>query len=252
MDNSAPIGVLDSGLGGLSVLRQLRQLMPGENYLYFGDSANAPYGTRPPEEVIGLATAAVEKLTAKGIKALVLGCNTATAVAFEALRQRWPELILVGIEPAVAPAAAENPGGHIGVLATPVTLAGPKFLGAKTQAEKLCRVSPIPGPGLVELVEAGMTDTPEAEALLHRLLDPYRGQLDGLVLGCTHYPFLEKAIRRVIGDVKLYDGAALTARQAMAALTQRQLLHRGPGSLVLENSLGTPEILELTRRLAGD
>ena len=119
-----PIGVFDSGVGGISVLRALIHKMPGENYLYFGDSANAPYGTRSPQEVTALAMAVADHLVAQGVKALVIACNTSTSVAIEQFRQRYPELTVVGIEPSVGLAAAQYPTGRIGVLATPATIAG--------------------------------------------------------------------------------------------------------------------------------
>ena len=246
------IGVFDSGVGGISVLRQLRKALPNERYLYFGDSANAPYGTRPVEEIRALTLAAAEKLVRQDIKALVIACNTATSAALEALQQTYPNLIVVGIEPAVAVAANQFPGGHVGVMATPATLKGARFLARKAQYESLCKITPLPAPGLMELVEAGKADSPEADALLHTILDPCAPALDGLVLGCTHYPFTENAVRRVLGEnITLFDGAVITAQLTKEALTERNLLHEGPGEVIFQNSLPGDRMLTLSRQLAG-
>ena len=246
------IAVFDSGVGGISVLRQLLRVLPGERYLYFGDSANAPYGTRPREEVEALTLAAAEKLMVRGVKAFVIACNTATSAALEALGKRYPETIVVGIEPPLALASEQFPGGHVGVLATPGTLKGERFRNAKAHFEKSLRITPLPAPGLMDLVEAGKADSPEADALLHQLLDPYAGGLDALLLGCTHYPFAAASIRRVLGDgVALLDGAVITAAETKRALEEKGLLHEGPGEVIVENSLPGDRMLSLSRQLAG-
>ena len=188
------IAVFDSGVGGISVLRHLRKFLPQEQFLYYGDTANAPYGSRPTEQVRELTLAAVQKLTEHcPLKALVVACNTATAAAVKELRQQYPELIVIGIEPALKLAADHFPHGHIGVMATEVTLREEKFDTLLHRFDGNCTIEKIPAPGLVELVEAGKADSPEAEALLRKLLGPYIGKLDALVLGCTHYPFAAKA-----------------------------------------------------------
>lgn len=246
------IAVFDSGVGGISVLRRLLKVLPNERYLYFGDSVNAPYGTRSREEVEALTLAAAEKLVARGVKAFVIACNTATSAAYEALKAAFPQVIVVGIEPPLALAAEKFPGGHVGVLATPGTLKGQRFLDSKARFEGTVQITPLPAPGLMDLVEAEKADTPEADALLHGLLDPYVGKLDALLLGCTHYPFAEKAIRRVLGDkTALLDGAVLTAEATKAALKAAGLLYTGPGELQIENSLPGDRMIGLSRRLAG-
>lgn len=231
------IAVFDSGLGGISVLRQLRKIMPGERYLYFGDSANAPYGSRPTEQVRALTLAAAERLRQeKPLKALVLACNTATAAAVRQLREAYPDLIVIGIEPALKVAADHFPGGRIGVMATEVTLREEKF---DTLLHRFpnCSVTKIPMPGLVELVEAGKCDSPEMDALLQTLLHPYVGKLDAVVLGCTHYPLAAKAISRVLGeDVVLLDGGEGTARESRRRLEKAGLLEEGRGEIIMENS----------------
>ena len=154
------IAVFDSGVGGISVLRQLRKLMPHENYIYYGDSANAPYGSRTTEEVRALTLAAAEKLTTEyPVKALVIACNTATAAAIEVLRETYPDLIVIGIEPAVKLAADHFPGGRLGVMATEVTLREEKFDALVHRFDRECTITKIPAPGLVQLIEAGKVDT---------------------------------------------------------------------------------------------
>ena len=239
------IAVFDSGLGGISVLRHLRRLMPGERYLYFGDSANAPYGSRPTQEVRDLTLAAAEKLMAeKPLKALVLACNTATAAAVAVLREKYPDLIVIGIEPALKVAADHFPGGRIGVMATEVTLREEKFDTLLHRFRENCSVTKIPMPGLVQLVEAGRTDAPETEGFLHTLLEPYIGKLDAVVLGCTHYPLAAKAISRVLGEnVVLLDGGDGTARETRRRLRDAGLLEEGGGELIMENSKNDPELI---------
>ena len=244
------IAVFDSGVGGISVLRHLRRVMPGERYLYFGDSANAPYGTRTKQEVEALTFAAARRLVGQGVKALVVACNTATSAAIGDLRAAYPELIVIGIEPALKLAADRFPGGGIGVMATPMTLREEKFENLMHRYETVSRVYKLPAPGLVELVEQGRADSPEAEALLTALFAPYLGKLDAVVLGCTHYPFAAKAIARVLGEkVALLDGGDGTARETRRRLEEAGLLENGPGEVVLTNSLPDGDILRLSREL---
>ena len=243
------IAVFDSGVGGISVLRHLVRIMPEERFLYFGDSANAPYGTRTKEEVKQLTFAAAEKLLARGIKALVVACNTATSAAIRDLRSAYPQLIIIGIEPALKLAADKFPGGHLGVMATPMTLREEKFSRLMERFRESCEIYKIPAPGLVELIESGRADSPEAEALLQDLFAPYP-KLDALVLGCTHYPFAAKAIGRVLGrEVALLDGGDGTARETKRRLKEAGLLRSGEGSVVMLNSKNDPELLTLSAQL---
>ena len=245
------IAVFDSGVGGISVLRHLRRLMPGERYLYFGDSANAPYGSRTTEEVRALTLAAAETLiTENSIKALVIACNTATAAAVKDLRKRYPDLIVIGIEPALKLAADHFPGGRVGVMATEVTLREEKFDTLLHRFDENCSVAKIPAPGLVQRIEAGNADTPETEALLRKILTPYVGRLDALVLGCTHYPFAAKAISRVLGkEVVLLDGGDGTARETRRRLEQAGLLENGDGEVTITNSSGDGDMIRLSYEL---
>ena len=245
------IAVFDSGVGGISVLRHLKRLMPGEKYLYFGDSANAPYGSRSTEEVKQLTLAAAEKLTTEyGVKALVLACNTATAAAVKDVRAKYPDFIVIGIEPALKLAADHFPGGRVGVMATEVTLRLEKFDSLLHRFDENCAVFKIPAPGLVQLIEAGKSDSAETEALLRKLLDPYVGKLDALVLGCTHYPFAADVIRRILGEkVELLDGGDGTARETRRRLKEAGLLEEGKGELKIINSSGDEAMIALSRRL---
>ena len=240
------IAVFDSGLGGISVLRHLLRVMPGERYLYFGDSANAPYGSRPTSEVRDLTMAAADKLMAeKPLKALVLACNTATAAAVQELRKKYPDLIVIGIEPALKVAADHFPGGRIGVMATEVTLREEKFDTLHLRFHKHCSVIKIPMPGLVQLVEAGKLGTAEMEKLLQSLLGPYTGRLDAVVLGCTHYPLAAKDISRVLGEtVVLLDGGEGTARETRRRLMEADLLEEGSGDLIMKNSGSDPGLID--------
>ena len=248
------IAVFDSGLGGISVLRHLRRLMPGERYLYFGDSANAPYGSRSTAEVRDLTLAAAKRLMGeKPLKALVLACNTATAAAVKDLRRQYPELIVIGIEPALKVAADHFPGGRIGVMATEVTLREEKFDTLLHRFDENCSVTKIPMPGLVQLVESGKTDSPEMDALLKQLLAPHIGKLDAVVLGCTHYPLAAKAISRVLGEnVVLLDGGEGTARETRRRLANSGLLEEGPGELIIENSSPDPGMITLAYELLNE
>ena len=244
------IAVFDSGVGGVSVLRELMRLMPQEKYLYFGDSKNAPYGTKTTQEVRALTLAAAEKLMARGCKALVVACNTATAAAIADLRAIYTDKIIIGIEPALKVAADHFPGGEIGVMATPVTLREEKFDVLLHRFTDTCTVHKIPAPGVVELVEAGKADSREMEALLAPLLSPYKGKLCALVLGCTHYPFAAKAIERILGkETALLDGGPGTARQTKRRLEEEGLLFDGPGELVIESSAGSQEMVRRCREL---
>ena len=242
------IAVFDSGVGGISVLRHLVRVMPGERFLYFGDSANAPYGSRTTEEVRQLTLdGAAFLLEHYPLKALVIACNTATAAAVRQVREKYPDLIVIGIEPALKVAADHFPGGRIGVMATEVTLREEKFDLLLHRFDRDCTITKIPAPGLVQLVEQGKVDDPETDALLHGILDPYVGRLDALVLGCTHYPFAAKAISRVLGpEVRLLEGGDGTARETRRRLELAGLLEQGTGEVKIINSSPDPAMIRLS------
>ena len=247
------IAVFDSGVGGISVLRQLRKLLPGERYLYFGDSANAPYGTRPTEEVRALTLAAAGRImTEYPVKALVIACNTATAAAIEDLRAKYADLIVIGIEPALKLAADHHPGGRIGVMATEVTLREEKFDHLLHRFNEDRTIYKIPAPGLVERIEAGQGDSEETQVFLRQLLAPYMGKLDALVLGCTHYPFVKHNIQAILGPgTEVLHGGQGTARETVRRLTEAGLLNDCGGEVIIRSSSRNDERIALAKRLLG-
>lgn len=221
---NGPIGVFDSGVGGLAVLRELRRVLPAEDAVYYADQANFPYGMRSADEVCALAVEAARYLLTQGAKLLVVACNTASSAALPELRRRFA-VPIVGIEPALKPACAMTRSGHVGVLATDGTVQGEalKQLIERVAAgvEVLCR----PAGRLVELVEDGMTDADEVERVLSEALLPMRERdVDVVVLGCTHYAFLKPAIERLLGpSVTVIEPGEAVARQAARVLYQHHL-----------------------------
>lgn len=222
-----PIAVFDSGIGGISVLRELRRVLPNENFIYFGDTANAPYGVKTAQEVKSLTFSVYERLKSRGVKAFVIACNTATSVAVSALRERYPDDIIVGVEPALKPAVLSSKCPTVAVLATPLTLCEDKFLSLLDRFGANARVIPFACAGLVEFIERGEIEGEELERFLDSLLSPLKEQkLDCVVLGCTHYPFVKDVIKKVLGgDVLIFDGSEGTALQTKRRLEGRGLLN---------------------------
>ncbi|MBR3553883.1 MAG: glutamate racemase [Clostridia bacterium] len=237
---SSPIGVFDSGMGGISVLQQLLRVLPHEDMLYFGDGANAPYGTKPTAVIRDLTERAAEHLLARGAKAIVLACNTATSAAAAALRERYPDLPVIGLEPALKPAALSAAYPTVVVMATPLTLKEEKFAALTRRFADKCRIIALPAPGLVPLVEAGRMGTDDARTYIEALFAPYRDEgIDCVVLGCTHFPFMKRDLRAVLGHtVRFYDGAEGAARQTRVLLDRAGLLNpkETPGTICFENS----------------
>ncbi|MDR3229097.1 MAG: glutamate racemase [Puniceicoccales bacterium] len=224
--SSEAIGVFDSGVGGLSVLREIAALLPAENTLYVADTAHCPYGGKTAAEVVARCVVLTDFLLERGSKLIVVACNTATALAIDTLRARYPQTPFVGLEPAVKPAALESRSGVIGVLATAGTFRGRHFNETRARHAKGAKIVTADGAGLVELVESGAADSPEAELLLRKLLAPILAAgADTLVLGCTHYPFLEPAIRRVAGGaLKIVSSGVAVARRIHQVLAQNNHL----------------------------
>ncbi len=222
MANNAPIGVFDSGMGGLSVWRELRRSLPDESLLYFGDGKNCPYGDKPAEEVLGYVCSAVERLIHDGVKLIVIACNAATAAAIAHLRAHY-SIPFVGMEPAVKPAALTTRSGVVGILATRAALDGELFhRTAGFYADRVKLITAV-GENFVELVEADAEESPEARQCVERVLAPMLDAgADRIVLGCTHYPFLTGVMRKVIGtrDVELIDPAPAVVRRVKSLLTQ--------------------------------
>ncbi len=233
----APVGVFDSGIGGLSVIKHLRLQLPQERFLYVADSGYAPYGERSEEEIIARSIKITEFFLQHHIKALVVACNTATAAAVAVLRQRYPDVIIVGIEPGLKPAAAISQVKRVGVLATRSTLNSEKFtlLREQLSAETKTQFIPQACVGLVNQIEQGDLNAPTLIELLRGYVTPLLEQgVDTLVLGCTHYPFVEHLIRQVVEEyqaahaekntVHLIDTGEAVARRLLNLLTERQLL----------------------------
>lgn len=245
--------VFDSGMGGVSVLRELHKQMPEEDFLYFGDSANAPYGMRTPEDARALTMENVARLLERGAKAVVVACNTATSAAIIPLRAKYPELPIVGVEPAIKPAAEAHPGGRVLILATRLTLSQPKSRLLMERYRDTAELLPLAAPGLVEFVEQDMLHTPELDAYLRELLAPYlEHPVDAVVLGCTHFPFLQRDIARVLGDgVRFYDGGSGTARETQHLLRKAGLSNdpAHTGTVTFLNSEPSGASLALSKRL---
>lgn len=248
-----PIGVFDSGVGGISVLRELVALMPNENYIFYGDSKNAPYGTKSLKEVQRLTCADAEYLIRQGVKALVVACNTATSAAIQILREKYPDMPVIGIEPALKPAVRVKEKPRVLVMATPMTLREEKFRLLMERFETQAQILPLPCPGLVEFVERGELKGAELEAFLQTLFAAYvKEPVDCVVLGCTHYPFVKDMIQKVLGDhVMLFDGGAGTARETRRRLEACELLNPSEtrGYVTLQSSLASEKILQLEQLL---
>lgn len=245
------IGVFDSGLGGISVLRACVDLLPREDFLFFGDSAHAPYGEKSLAEVRRLTLAAVDHLLDQGVKGVVVACNTATSAAIHLLRQAHPDLPVIGIEPAVKPAAQAQESSSVLVMATPLTIREDKYQKLAAAFCHQANVISLPCPGLAEMVEQGLFDGPVVDAYLQDLFLPFRYcGVEYIVLGCTHYPFLRRAIARNFGrPVAIIDGSQGTARQLRRQLEAKGLLSQraGRGTVTFQNSL--PEKLAMSQTL---
>ena len=228
-DNDAPVAVFDSGVGGLSVLGEISRLLPNESLLYVGDCGHIPYGEKTPEFIRQRCVAISEFFREKGAKALVLACNTATVAGVADLRERYPDWPIVGMEPAVKPAAAATQSGVVGVLATTGTLQSAKFAALLDRFAADVQVITQPCPGLVELIETGDLVSPEIRQLLHSYVQPLLAAgCDTIILGCTHYPFLKSLLREMIpASITLIDTGAAVARQLQRLLSQRDLLASG-------------------------
>ncbi len=222
----ATIGIFDSGSGGLSVYRELAKMLPGERFVYFSDNAHCPYGDKSPEYIRERASAITDILLGMGADIIVVACNTATAAAISYLRENYPEVPFVGMEPAVKPAALGTQSGVIGVLATAGTLRGSKYLDTKGKWGGGVRIVEQVGKGFVELVEEGLLDGAEVESTVRASVQPLLDEgADIIVLGCTHYPFLRPVIQRIAGDsVRIIDPAPAVAKRTADVLLERGLI----------------------------
>jgi len=234
-----PIGIFDSGLGGLSVFRLLPALLPAERFVYVADSGRAPYGPRPKAEIVAFSEQIVEYLVeVEKCKAIVIACNTATAAAAEVLRKRYPTVPIIGMEPAVKPAAQATISGKVGVMATAGTFGSEKYAELMSQYGRDIEVVEDPCIGLVSLIEEGELSSPRLSAKLETIVKPMLSAgVDTIVLGCTHFPLIEDSIGKIAGlQVKLIDPAPSVAKQLIRVLESAELRADSTDALLLERT----------------
>lgn len=252
-NKSKPIGIFDSGVGGISVLKKAIKILPNENYVYFGDSKNAPYGVKTVEEIKKLTFKSIDFLLSKDCKAIVVACNTATSAAIEDLRKRFKDLPIIGIEPAVRPAVNLNRKGKILIMATPITLAENKFNKLVERCAVNSEVVALPCAGLVEMIEEGIVEGNDIKNYLEKR---FEGKIDKdvscIVLGCTHYPFIKKEIVSIIGDeIPIIDGSDGTARELKRRLKESNILRSSDqkGYVKIFNSKDNSNLIDLSYKL---
>ena len=243
----AKIGIFDSGAGGLSVFREIRKVLPAEQYIYYSDSANCPYGEKTVEFIIDRCRQITEFLLSKGAEIIVVACNTATAAAIKTLREEYP-VRFIGMEPAIKPAAQITQSGTVGVLATTGTLRSEKYLRHKEKYASHIQIVEHVGDGFVELVEKGITSGPEVESIVYHSLKPLLDAgADTIVLGCTHYPFLSDVIIGLAGpEIRLIDPAPAIAKRLIEVMDEEGITYgqaSGKTSNVELETSGKPEIL---------
>ena len=232
-----PVGFFDSGLGGASVLREALRLLPNENYIYYGDNANAPYGDRTEEEITALTFRCAHRLVDMGVKAIVLACNTATATCINQIRSEF-SIPVISIEPAIKPACNLPGTGKVLMMATKATTHLERYLRLRERMPDPSRVINIPCPGIVERIEAGKLGAEDYDDLFAQYLAPYKGaEVDAIVLGCTHYIFIKDAFRRnaklhLAGNCQLIDGNEGTVRQLGRVLAAHNLTNLSGNSQV--------------------
>ncbi len=250
--NEMPIGVFDSGVGGISVLKELFTLMPNENYIYFGDSLNTPYGSKPDKEIEALTKKATEKLIEMGAKAVVIACNTATSVAANIIREE-SSVPIIGVEPALKPASLLHKGEKIVVMATPVTLKRQKFLELMRLYENFAEIIPLSCPGLAELIEEVTDNANEIEKYIKDLFAPYENEkLGAIVLGCTHYPHITDIIKNVIGyDIDIFDSGTGTAKETKRRLEKNDEINNSKsiGTIKFVSSSPDAQKVELMKKI---
>ena len=253
MSSIAPIGMFDSGVGGISVLREAVRQLPHERFIFFGDTKNAPYGTKTKEEVLSLSRRIVEMLLDEGCKAIVIACNTATSAAAATLRAEYADLPIIGMEPALKPASLLHQDGIVLSLATPGTIAGEKY--AHLYALYGEGVVSMPCKGLMEFAERGELDSKDLHAYLKALFQSYQDKkVEAVVLGCTHYVFLKRAIQRFFPDTPLIDGNEGTVRQLTRRLAEMDLLapETAEGGVELLSSGGQEAVSQMERLLKSE
>lgn len=255
LNSNSPIGFFDSGVGGISVLRKALEIMPNENYIYYGDSANAPYGTKSVEEIKRLSYNVVDFLLEKGVKGIVVACNTATSAVVAELRRKYVDFPIVGIEPALKPAVMSEKEGKIVIMATPMTLAQVKFnnLLDRLSGDRRKDVIPLPCAGLMEFVEQGKFEGKEIEEFLRNIFKSLENEkIATIVLGCTHYPFVKETITKIVGNnVDIIDGSLGTSKEIKRRLEKQNLLTKRneKGEIIIYNSSNDEKMIELSNKL---
>lgn len=247
------IGFFDSGIGGLSVLKETIKVLPNENYIYFGDSINAPYGIKNVEEVKRLTFNAVKFLLDKNVKAIVIACNTATSAAIGELRRQYGHIPIIGIEPALKPAVELNREGSIVIMATPVTLAESKFAKLQAKYKEIADIIPLPCEGLAEIIDEGKITGREVQDYLENKLSEIKEmKISSIVLGCTHYPLIKDEISRIIGkEIPIIDGSLGTSKQLKRILSSKNILNttNSKGNIEIYNSLQSQKMIDLSYKL---
>ncbi|MCM4155295.1 glutamate racemase [Gramella sp. AN32] len=246
MQSSKPIGLFDSGVGGTSIWKEIHSLLPQEKTIYLADSKNAPYGIKSQKKIIELSLKNTERLLGFGCKMIVVACNTATTNAIKVLRETFP-VPFIGIEPAIKPAALKSVNKAIGILATKGTLASELFSKTSESYATDITVIEVEGNGFVELIESGKKDSKETEALLGNLLEPMlQAEIDFLVLGCSHYPYLIPLLKKILpSSVQIIDSGEAVARQTKAILEKNSLINSENLEIIPEFYTNTnPEVLK--------
>lgn len=251
MTNSRnPIGIFDSGMGGISVLKEAKKMLPKESFVYFGDGQNIPYGKKSVEELIQLSNSICEMLLREyQVKAIVIACNTATSAAVSYLRNKF-DIPIIGMEPALKPAVQEHEGGTVGVLATEVTLREEKFRNLAALYSQSTHIVKLPAPNLVHLVERGIVTGEEANKEILTALKGCENNLDALVLGCTHFVFLKRTIKELFHHkLSIYDGNAGTVRNLKRILEAKTLLNNESQCQTIILNSGGEALVEQSWRL---
>ncbi len=248
-----PIAVIDSGVGGISVLKELTVLLPEEDFLFFGDEANAPYGTKSRTDVCSITVNNVKKLIVDyNIKAVVIACNTATGASVGVLRNMYPEMPIIGIEPEIKTAAFSSEHPTVLIMATPLTLSQPKFLYLKNKYRKKADFRLLPCPGLMELIEEGHLNDKSLKDYLEKLFNSLRGnKFDAIVLGCTHYPHIKNSISEFFPGIPIYDGCRGTAAETRRRLEESGLAeHSGrTGTIHFLTTANNPNFFKICNTL---
>lgn len=250
-----PIGFFDSGVGGLSVLKEAIKILPEEDFIYFGDSKNAPYGTKKLDEVKELTFDAVKFLLGYNVKAIVIACNTATSAAIEELRNTYKHIPIIGIEPALKPAVEFSKEGKIIIMATNMTLTEKKFKNLMNKYRDQRDIVSLPCPGLVEYIEKGIIRGEELNNFLRQKLSILnKEEIASAVLGCTHYPFIKEELRNILGDeVLIIDGSLGTVTQLKRKLVDNNIINNAmtKGKITILNSEQNDDIIKVSKKLLG-